>query len=192
MRHGWAYIYECPTALQRCEELLDHFSRDGVCLAEPTTGRVIRLSPVGEQIPSSKEDILKESACSPEVRFNLYLAPSTNIFCSIETISNEILRESYALDGKTDEESQRVIKNVAALFSIRARRGNAFGFAVDKYAELHADFHWDDFFVGDADVPPEWPLLLGCSKDFPKLNLIPDQLYIREEGQNFILFRLME
>jgi hypothetical protein len=150
----------------------------------------LRLSPVGDQILSSREDILKECATSEAVYFNLYLAPSDNLFCSLERLNDEVLREGYSLDGKNEEQSLRVIENLIRLFSQRAAKHVAFGLVADRYAELHRDFHWDDFFVGSERKPPEWPLVMGFSSNFPKLKVIPDGLYGRTApGANCVLFR---
>jgi len=188
MRHGWVYLYEFPPAPTRFQELVDQLSLDGISLADPGTGQVIRLSPTGEQISSSKQDILRECANSSDVSFNLYIAPSDHLFASIFKLSDEILREGYSLDGKAEEQSQRVIKNLTQLFSNRAENRVAFGFVADEYAELHRDFHWDDFFAGTTDSPPEWPSIIGCSTNFAKVGLIPESLYSRNVAHTHILF----
>lgn len=189
MRHGWVYIYESPPALTRFEELAEHFALNGISLAEPGSGRVLRLSSIGEQIPSSREDIARELANSSQVYFNFYLAPSDNIFCSIVTLKNEIVREGYSLDGKTEEQSFRVIRNLTELFVQRAKKRDAFCLVADRFAELYGDFHWDDFAVGDTPYPPEWPLVLGFSKNFAKRGVVPYGLYRREEGADYLLFQ---
>ena len=122
MRHGWGYIYELPPICSRFEELADHFALDGISLADPGTGRVIRLSSVGEQISSSRQDILNECRKSHNVSFNLYLAASDNLFCSIEKLNSETVREELKPDGKTQHyESERIIKNLTEL-SARGRK----------------------------------------------------------------------
>jgi hypothetical protein len=189
MRHGWIYVYESTPALARFEELVEHFALNGISLAEPGSGRVLRLSSVGEQIPSSREDIARELANSAEVYFNFYLAPSDNLFCSIVTLKNEIVREGYSLDGKTEEQSFRVIKELTQLFVQRAKKHTVSCIVADRVAELHRDFHWDDFVVGDAVLPAEWPLLLGFSKTFAKKCMVPDSLYHREEGTDYVLLQ---
>ena len=155
MRHGWAYIYESPPASSRFDELVDHLTLDGITLADPGTGRVIRVSLVGDQIVSSREEIRAECVATQTVNFNFYLAASDNVFCSLNKIQPEVLRESFALDGKTEEQSLRVTQDLIQLFSRRAAKGSAFGFVADRYAELHQHFHWDDFFVGKECTPPE-------------------------------------
>lgn len=150
---------------------------------------MIRLSPTGEQISSSRQDIIRECANATEVSFNLYLAPSDNLFCSIRKLNDEVVREGYNLDGKTEEESQRVSKNLTRFFCKRVENRVAFGLVVDKYAGLRRDFHWDDFFVGGTNSPPDWPMLIGCSTSFAKISLVPDSLYVREAAGDCILFR---
>jgi hypothetical protein len=193
MRHGWAYIYESPPASSRLDELVDRFALDGITLDDPGTGIVSRVSPVGDQIPSSREDIRAECVASQKVNFNFYIAPSDNVFCSIEKIQADVVRESFALDGKTEEQSFRVIEDLIQLFCGRAAKGLAFGFVADRYAELHQHFHWDDFFVGKKRTPSEWPIVLGCSDNFSKLNVIPTDSYTRTHpGLNCNLFRKMD
>ena len=150
MRHGWAYIYGVPPASSRFDELVDHFARDGITLRNPATGEVTRVSPVGDAIPSSREDIRQESAATKVVRFNFYVASSDNIFCSIEKIKPTIVREAFDLSAKNEEESFRIIRSLAQLFLKRAEKGLAFGFVADRYAELHQRFHWDDFLLGGS------------------------------------------
>jgi hypothetical protein len=189
VRHGWAYIYDSPPASSRFDELVDHLTLDGITLADPGTGTVTRVSPVGDHISSSRDDIRAECVASQKVAFNFYLAPSDNVFCSIEKIQSEVVRESFALDGKTEEQSLRVIEELIQLFTHRAAKGSAFGFVADRYAELHQHFHWDDFF-GGTRTPPEWPIFLGCSDNFSNLKVIPNDLYTRTQaGPNCNLFR---
>jgi len=193
MRHGWAYIYESPPASSRFDELVEHFALDGITLADPGTAKVTRVSPVGDQILSSRDDIRAECVTSQTVNFNFYLAASDNVFCSIDKIQAEVVREGFALDGKTEEQSFRIIQNLIQLFSRRVAKRLAFGFVADRYAELHQHFHWDDFFVEKNCKPPEWPIVLGCSDSFSKLNDVPEDLYTRTQpGPNCNLFRLTE
>lgn len=193
VRHGWAYIYESPSASSRLDELVDHFALDGITLDDPATGIVSRVSPAGDQIPSSREDIRAQCVASQKVSFNFYLAPSDNVFCSIEEVQADVVRESFALDGKTEEQSFRVIEDLIQLFSERVAKGLAFGFVADRYAELHQHFHWDDFFIGKKHTPLEWPIVLGCSDNFPKLKVIPTDLYTcTQTGPNCNLFRKMD
>ena len=189
MRHGWVYIYESPPAPTRCEELLDQLELQGISLADPNTGRVIRLSPIGEQISSSREDILRESARSTRVSFNLYFAPSDNLYCSIEKLNDEVCREGYSLDGKTELQSLSVIDSLLHLFAKRADNGAAFALVVDRFAELSMDFHWDDFIIGDVGFPPEWPMVLAFSRNFKKTGVVPRHEYDIEEFPQYTLFR---
>jgi hypothetical protein len=157
------------------------------------TGTVTRVSPVGDQVSSSRDDIRAECVASQKVDFNFYLAPSDNVFCSIEKIQPEVVRESFGLDGKTEEQSLRLIEDLIQLFIRRAAKGSAFGFVADRYAELHQHFHWDDFFVGTKRTPPEWPIVLGCSDNSSKLKVIPIDLYTRTQvGTNCSLFRRVD
>ena len=193
MRHGWAYIYESPPASSRFDELVEHFALDGITLADPGTSQVTRVSPVGDQILSSRDDIRAECVTSQTVNFNFYLAASDNVYCSINKIQPEVVREGFALDGKTEEQSFRVIEDLIQLFSHRAAKGLAFGFVIDSYAELYQHFHWDDFFIEKNYEPLEWPSVLGCSDSFSKLNGIPDDLYTHTRpGPNCNLFRLTD
>ena len=123
MRHGWAYIYGIPPASSRFDELVDHFSHDGIILGNPSSGDVTRVSPIGDPIPSSREDIRQECGASKVVCFNFYIAPSDNIFCSIEKIKAKIVREAFDLSAKNEGESFRIIRSLAQLFSKRAEKG---------------------------------------------------------------------
>jgi len=193
VRHGWVYIYDSPPASSRLDELVEHLARDGINLGDPGTGKVIRVSPVGDQILSSREDIRAECVTSSRVNFNFYFAPSDNVFCSVRTIQSDVVCESFALDGKSEEQSFRVIDDLIQLFSKRAAKGLAFGFVADRYAELHQHFHWDDFFIGKTPTPPEWPIVLGCSDNFSKLKVVPTDVYTRTQpGPNCNLFRLTD
>lgn len=191
MRHGWVYIYESPPATKRFEELVEHLAMDGIVLANPATDVVMRLSPIGEDIPSSFQGILEELEKSKVVPFNFYLDSSTNVFCSIDKLNRKIVRESYGLDGKTEPESWRVIESLISIFRKRTLDRVAFGFVADRNAELHRFFEWNDFFLRSV-VPPEWPLVLGFSSNFANLDVIPCGLYRREENDNCVLFRLAD
>jgi len=140
MRHGWAYIYGIPPASSRFDELVDHFAHDAITLGNPPCGEVIRVSPVGDPIPSSRKDIRQECEASKVVCFNFYVAPSDNVFCSIAKIKAKIVREAFDLSAKNEAESFRIIRSLAQLFSKRAEKASAFGFVVDRYADLHQRF----------------------------------------------------
>jgi len=186
-------MYGGPPASSRFDELVDHFAMDGITLAEPSTGKVLRVSPVGDPIQSSREDIRAECVNSQEVAFNFYLAPSDNVFCSIRTVRSNVVRESFSLDGKTEEQSLHVIENLATLFCRRTEQRSAFGFVADRHAELHRDFHWDDFFIGETSRPPEWPLVLGCADGFVKRTAVPSGSYSQTRLEpNCILFHKTE
>jgi len=185
MRHGWIYSYESPPAEERCEELLDYFATRGISLAEPESGRVIRLSGLGEQISSSKEDILSHCKTDQDLSFNVYLGPSDNIFCAFHKINADLVRESYSLDGKTEQQSIFVIKILADLFAIRAKNRLAIAFVADKYAELHPNFHWDDFILG-ATTPHEWPIAMAFSKSFKRLSNVPSGYQARDSGTHIL------
>src|ERR1700722_9531297 len=186
MRHGWIYLYEEPPAEKRCEEFLDHFGSRGISLAEPESGRVIRLSDEGKQVLSSREDILNHCKTDDDVFFNVYFGPSDNIFCAFHKINAGLLRESFNLDGKTESQSISIITILASLFATHAENGLALAFIADRYAELHRDFHWDDFVLG-ATTPPEWPLCMGFLKSFARLTDVPSS-YHRVDKGNFVMF----
>ena len=145
----------------------------GIFLGNPPLREVWRLSPIGDTIPSSYQDILRQCQTSSEVPFLLWLSKDHDVFCSIHKLNAAVVRESYSLHAQTEQESMRVIRCAAQLFGKRAERGAAFAFVADRYAELRSDFHWDDFIVGTATKPPEWPMYLGFSKGFNKSRLIP-------------------
>jgi hypothetical protein len=189
MRHGWIFIYESSPALARFKELVAHFASKGVSLVDPGSGLILRISEFGEQTPSSKDALAKELVDSGKVVFNFYLAPSDNIFCSIETLKDEIIRESYSLDGKTEEQSFQIIEILTELFIERVKKQVASLLVADRFAELNKDFHWDDFAIGDEPRPPEWPLLLGFSNSCKMRFMVPDELYTHEEGTNYVLRR---
>jgi len=189
VRHGWAYVYSVPPASSRFDELVDHFAQDGITLANPSTGNVTRVSLVGDSIPSSREDIRQECDASKAVNFNFYIAPSDNVFCSIEKAEPKIVREAFDLSAKNEEESFRIIQSLARLFFKKAEERLAFGFVADRRAELHQRFHWDDFFIGSKRKPPEWPAVWGCSEEFRKLTkVIPAHLYSCQQGPNQRIF----
>ncbi|MBS1839944.1 MAG: hypothetical protein JSS69_07460 [Acidobacteria bacterium] len=181
MRHGWVYIYGSPPVEARFKEIVEILSKKGIFLERPGSGEVARVSTEGERIVSSEQDILKELQASHDVPIQLYLDESTGIFCSIEKLGPDVIRESYSLDGKTEEESLDVIQSLIELFSYRAKHATAFAIVVDKFAELHRDFHWDDFVLGNT-VPPEWPMFLGFSKNFHIPKNLPSSYALSDKG----------
>src|SRR6266704_5025146 len=188
MRHGWIYIYEIPPATARFDELAEFLELRGLSLAYPPSGSVIRLSPVGDQIMTSKEELRDRFRDSSEVAFNFYLDSSTNVFCSFDRLDEATWREGYSLDGKNEEQCSLVIDTIVDLFRKRAQQNSAFAFIADRYAELHRHCHWDDFVLGNAPSPPEWPLLLGFSRSFEKISAVPRQMYNAEEHSQYVLF----
>jgi hypothetical protein len=122
------------------------------------------------------------------VAFIFYLNSSTSVVSSWLQLAGGIWREAYSLDGNTEQESHLVIDMLTDLFRQRAARGTAFAFVADRYAELHRDFQWDDFVIGDA-LPPEWPMRIGLSGNPRKIDKIPTQIYDSERTDAYALFR---
>lgn len=168
MRHGLSYIYEYCPAEARFEEIVEIVSQGGISLERPGNGEIARFSGQGDRIRSSKQDILRELRESKIVRTQLWLDAITDVFCSIEELGSDVVRESYSLDGKTEQESLYVISSLIKLFAYRAQHGTAFAMVVDRFADLRQDFHWDDFILGTTK-PPELPMFLGLSKDFARI-----------------------
>jgi hypothetical protein len=185
MRHGWVYIYEIPPAEARFEELMT-LAQNGITLARPGSAEIARLSAHGDRIVCSKQDIFREIEKSNYVSVQLYLDASTGLLCLIEKLGPDLVRESYSLDGKTERESLHVIRSVIQLFSYRAERGIAFAVVVDRHADLHRDFHWDDFVLGTSK-PPEWPMFLGFSKNFRRLKDLPQSYQTVDKGTYLLL-----
>jgi hypothetical protein len=188
MKHGLAYIYGSSPARSRFDELVQHIEQAGMSLANPSTGKVLGGSSFGE---TSREDIRARLAKGQKTNFNFYVAEDTNVFCTIQKIDDERLREEFDLSGKTEEESFAVIDVLTNLFMDRVRQKNAFAFVVDEYAEIQMDmgFDWDDFILGERTEPREWPLRLGFSKQFLATKSVPLEKYKREDGENYVILR---
>lgn len=189
MRHGEVFHYEVGPAEARFHELIQQFGLHNVSLAHPVTGKVQRLSPEGERILSSQQGIISELTKRGRVAFLLWLEPSACLFCSIGRLKGNVWAERYGLDGLGPTGTEVVVNCLVDLFKQRAARTVGLAIVVDEFAELYPDFHWDDFVVGDTPSPPEWPMLLGFSKSFGKLSVVPDHLYVREIVDNYVLFR---
>ena len=188
MRHGGAFHYEAGPADARFHELIQQFELYHVSLAHPVTGEVQRLSPEGERILSSRQGITSELTERGRVAFLLWLEPSTCLFCSMVRLKDDVWAERYGLDGIGTGGAELVVNCLVDLFKQRAAKTVGLAIVVDEFAVLYPDFHWDDFVVGDTHSPPEWPMLLGFSKSFAKLNEIPNHLYVLETADNYVLF----
>jgi hypothetical protein len=173
MRHGEIYIYNSPPASQRFDELVTHLASVGISLRDPRSRKIFRCSRVGEQLPTTKKNIQRHLAEAQWTAFNLYLSVATHLFCTIDKLPSGIVRENYDLSGKTEAQSQLVIKAVVELFKIRAARHTAMALVVDRYAQAHLNFHWDDFVLGDVTDLEEWPMFLGFAKTFTKIRYLP-------------------
>ena len=103
-------------------------------------------------------------------------------------LKDDVWAERYGLDGIGTGGAELVVNCLVDLFKQRAAKTVGLAIVVDEFAVLYPDFHWDDFVVGDTHSPPEWPMLLGFSKSFAKLNEIPNHLYVLETADNYVLF----
>jgi hypothetical protein len=118
---------------------------------------------------------------------NLYLSAAPHLFCTIDKLASGIVRENYDLSGKIEAQWQMIIKAVVELFNKRAARHTAMALVVNRHAQAHLNFHWDDFVLGEVTELEEWPMFLGFSKTFAKLRYIPTTPQQTDRG-DYILF----
>jgi len=98
-----------------------------------------------------------------------------------------MVRENYDLSGNSEAESRKFIRTVVQDFEKSAEEQNVTALIVDRYAQVHLDFHWDDFILGNVTSRSEWPMFMGFSKSFSKLNYIPES-YARVDRGEYVLF----
>ena len=137
---------------------------------------------------TTREELRDRFTNSSQVGFIFYLNSATSVVSCWDKLDKGIWREGYSLDGNSEQESRLVINMLADLFRQRASRGTAFAFVADEHAELHRDFHWDDFVIGDT-VPPEWPMQIGLSRDSLQVDKIPTEIYNVERSDAYTLFQ---
>jgi hypothetical protein len=187
MRHGEIYIYDCAPAAERFDELVTHLASSGVSLRDPASKKIFRCSRVGEQLSTTQKGIRQHLVESQWAAFNLYLAPAIHLFCTIDKLKDGIVRENYDLSGKSEPQSLMVIKAVVELFNKRAAQHTVMALVVNRYAQAHLNFHWDDFVLGEVTELEEWPMFMGFSKTFAKLRCIPATHAPTDRGE-YILF----
>ena len=187
MRHGEIYIYNSPPASERFDELVTQLGSSGISLRDPKSKKIFRCSRVGEQLPTTKKSIQLHLAEAQWTAFNLYLSATTHLLCTIDKLPSGIVRENYDLSGKTEAQSQTVIKAVVELFNKRAAKHIAMALVVDRYAQAHLNFHWDDFVLGEVTEREEWPMFMGFSKAFTKLRYLP-ATHQQTDCGDYILF----
>jgi hypothetical protein len=186
MRHGEIYIYGKPPATERFDEIVRQLGQSGVSLHEPRSGKIFRYSRVGAPIVSTQKDIGRELVKSSWVLFRLYLG-KCRVFCTIDKLEGGMVRENYDLSGNSEAESIKFIKGVVQRFGDAAEEQNVTALIVDRYAQAHIDFHWDDFVLGGVNARSEWPMFMGFSKSFSKLKCIPES-YARVDRGEYMLF----
>lgn len=191
MRHGEIYLYNSPPATERFHELVTHLGSTGISLRDPKSKKIFRCSRVGEQLSTTKKSIQLHLVKAQWTAFNLYLSADTQLFCTIDKLPSGIVRENYDLSGKTELQSQIVIKAVVELFNHRAAAHTAMALVVDRYAQARLNFHWDDFVLGEVTQLEEWPMFLGFSKTFAKLRCIPSTHQQTDCG-HYILFNALK
>ena len=189
MRHGLAYIYELPPPENRFDELVNQIQGDGMSLSYPPTGEVIQVLLEGKQRMTTVTQLREFIANHESTTFNFYLRDDTSTTCTFSQPKKGTWQETYTLDGKNASESLAVIESLTKVFVNRALKGTAFAFVVDEYAEIHRDFHWDDFIFGERPDSPEWPLRLGFSRQFLAAISVPFEKYKREDGENYVILR---
>jgi hypothetical protein len=98
-----------------------------------------------------------------------------HLFCTIDKLPSGIVRENYDLSGKTEPQSQMVIKAVVQLFNKRAAKHTAMALVVDRYAQAHLNFQWDDFVLEEVTELEAWPMFMGFSKRLPSSGIFPQR-----------------
>src|SRR5262249_55007300 len=134
MRHGLLYIYELPPADLRFDEVVEHFEREGMSLAYPPTGGVLRVSHNGEDMKTTEDGIRKRLTNAEITLFKYYMDSQTSVFCSFDRYDKTTWRETHDLSGKTKPQSLALINSLEKLFAQRAEEGKAFAFVVDEFA----------------------------------------------------------
>src|SRR5262249_15681849 len=104
MRHGLLYIYELPPADLRFDGLVQHLEREGLSLAYPPTGNVLRVSDNSEDIKTTEDGIRQRLRNSRITLFKYYMDFQTSVFCSFDRFDKTAWREAHDLSGKTEPE----------------------------------------------------------------------------------------
>ena len=84
---------------ERFDEIVTHLASSGISLRDPVSRKIFRCSRWRE-LATTQKAIKQHLAESRWTAFNLYLAPSTHLFCTIDKLKDGIVRENYDLSDR--------------------------------------------------------------------------------------------
>jgi hypothetical protein len=81
------------------QEMLHAWSRAGLAIKNPSTGKISLLSEIGDQVHVSPSDL--EAALCGQVyaSFQLWFTHSEDLYCRVRRVNGDLVVEEYGLDG---------------------------------------------------------------------------------------------
>jgi hypothetical protein len=134
----------------------------------PANGWVTAISSdwatVGEQFRTSPEEIVREAALTDADTFTFqhWMAPDNDVVCTISRISDALTSAEFALDGKTIDEQDQVIRIL--LDQVFRSADSTAAFLVDRRGGS-LDVDWDAVIQGALKDVPVRPDMLGVRHD---------------------------
>ena len=187
MGYGFCYIAQRCDGGLRISDLTDSLGRIGVRLVNPSNGVVTRLSEVGDQIVTTREEIADLLAGQSSLTVQFWFDAGVDLCGSYRRLPEGVCVHAYSLDGKDPDQRRLLEKWTADYFRMHALRNTAL-LAVFDSTEVTGKFDWDSFIANGGGLPGAWPELLGLrSSSMPPGSLAPPG-YTSESIDGYYLF----
>ena len=159
MKPGFCYVAERTDPGRAVRKIIASFSRTGVVLANPATGRITELVGEGEQRDITEADLADAAAVRP-VLFQLWFASDTDVHCSFRQVDHDRISHAYSVDGLDATERERLTNWALDYCRNAAAEGTAVLLVIDP-SGVTADVDWDAVVRGTVPLPPVFPPIIG-------------------------------
>jgi hypothetical protein len=184
MKPGFSYVAERTEPGRAVQKIIASFSRIGVVLTNPATGRITELTGEGEQRDTTEAGLI-EAVAVRSVMFQLWFSSNVDISCGFRQVDHGRVSHAYSVDGLDAEERERLMQWTLDYCREAAAEGTAVLAVVDPPG-VTADVDWDAVVRGTIALPPVLPAILGLPANW--ISLLGDHSgYSRERIADFEL-----
>ena len=148
MTGGYIYCYLGNATAPDLDSFERLFSSIELSLENPETKQVFALSPTGEQVVVTREDIASQLAMKADVNVQWWFGRFEDIYCGFHTDTvNGRWRVTFRLDGIDHEPASAVVERLLAYFKSHCAGDDAVALVVDKSGALE-ETDWDAVVCG--------------------------------------------
>ncbi len=194
MYEGFCRIYERPRGKFDFWSLLENLRVRGLSLVCPESGRVTRISDIGEhvgdQIAASEREIGEVLEIQRSVTFQLWLYDSVDLTCGVTLVGNDLVVQEYFPSGPQGEEIRKIISVLCVRFLSRARQREGLALVIDLSGDSAAN-DWLSIALGFGQLAAEVPKVEVLGLGEASYREVPEKLpgYIREDFDGCAILR---